>query len=190
MSETKTLAPATQFMRTVPVPELPQALEAAAPGWISGGDAALTEIRSAAFSALRNIGLPHSGSEDFSFIRVGEFLPHLGAPAVATGASASNTPSPSALPARADIEKLLLPEARESYAVLVDGAYAPSLSKHGTGTRSFPWPKACRPFRPTFAPWPSRPPRRRPTPPRPWPPFSPGLPCSSRSRPSPSRPPP
>lgn len=125
MSETTTLAPATQFMRTVPVPELPKALEAAVPGWISGGDAALTEIRSAAFNALRKTGLPHSGSEDFSFIRVGEFLPHLGPPAAAALTRAAGS-----LPTPADIERFLPPEARESYAVLVDGAYVPSLSKH------------------------------------------------------------
>lgn len=130
MSETNTLAPATQFMRTIPVPELPQALEAAVPGWISGGDAALTEIRSAAFSALRKTGLPHSGSEDFSFIRVGEFLPHLGAPVVTNGPSATKTPTLSGHPTQDDIEKLLPPEAKDSYAVLVDGAYVPSLSKH------------------------------------------------------------
>ncbi|MDQ2999651.1 MAG: SufD family Fe-S cluster assembly protein [Fibrobacterota bacterium] len=125
MSESNTLAPATQFMRTVPVPELPQALEAAVPGWISGGDTALTEIRSAAFNALRKTGLPHSGSEDFSYIRVGEFLPHLGPPAAAALRGIAE-----GLPTPADIQGFLPPEARESYAVLVDGAYVSSLSKH------------------------------------------------------------
>jgi Fe-S cluster assembly scaffold protein SufB len=115
-----------RFMRHPPVPALTPDLEAAIPKRIVAGPATLNHLRSAAAAALRKTGLPHSGSEDFSFVRVGEFLPHLGPPPAAALALQAG-----GLPSRADIERQLVTEARESYLVLVDGVYSPELSKPG-----------------------------------------------------------
>jgi Fe-S cluster assembly protein SufD len=115
-----------RFMRELPPPVLTPELEAAIPKRIVAGPATLNTLRSAAATALRKTGLPHTGSEDFSFIRVGEFLPHLGPPALAALARLAG-----GLPSRADIEHQLVSEARESYVVLVDGAYVAELSKPG-----------------------------------------------------------
>lgn len=141
MSESPALATLPRFMRQEPHPALTPAQESAIPPWIAQGPAALSDLRSAAFAALRATGLPHSGSEDFTFIRVGEFLPHLGPPALepptdgASGSTAGAVASPIAgtRPTADDIERMLVDEARDSYAVLVDGAYAPSLSRPGPG---------------------------------------------------------
>ncbi|MDB5102548.1 MAG: Fe-S cluster assembly protein SufD [Fibrobacteres bacterium] len=122
--ETKAAVP--RFMRTVPAPLLTPALEEAIPKWIADGPVALEGVREAAASALRLTGLPHSGSEDFSFVRTGEFLPHLGPPAAAALARLAG-----GLPSRSDIERQLVTEARESYLVLVDGVFVPELSKPG-----------------------------------------------------------
>ena len=135
MSETQTLNQPS-FMRSEPQPALNPALETAAPVWIAGEDASasvLAGIRSAAFDALRKIGLPNSGTEDFTFIRVGEFLPHLGPPAVA-----ALTRLAGGLPALELIQSLIFPESRDSYVVLVDGMYAPGLSKPGSDFRVTP----------------------------------------------------
>jgi Fe-S cluster assembly protein SufD len=113
-------------MRSEPLPQLPYELESAIPKRIVTGPAALNSLRSAAAASLRKTGLPHSGSEDFSFVRTGEFLPHLGPPAAALARLAGG------LPSRADIERHLVSEARESFVVLVDGIYVPELSKPGS----------------------------------------------------------
>jgi Fe-S cluster assembly protein SufD len=118
------------FMREAPDPAITPSQEEAIPRWIAEGPAALAEIRTAAFTALKKTGLPHTGSEDFSFIRVGEFLPHLGPPAVAANA-ASMRPA-GRLPTPADIQGQLVAEARDSYLVLVDGTYVPELSEPGS----------------------------------------------------------
>lgn len=119
-----------RYMRSEPLPQLPFELESAIPKRIVAGPAALNSLRSAAAAALRKAGLPHSGSEDFSFIRTGEFLPHLGPPAANALARLAG-----GLPSRADIERHLVSEARESFVVLVDGVYVPELSKPGTEYR-------------------------------------------------------
>ena len=113
-------------MRVVPEASLSFALKTATPRWISS-DADLSELRKTAFTALQKIGLPHSGSEDFTFIRVGEFLPHLGPPVDAAAQRGSENPSLEI------IQSLIFPESRESYIVLVDGSYAANLSKPGDG---------------------------------------------------------
>lgn len=110
-----------RIMREVPEPALTPALDEAIAKWLDEGPYALSDIRTAAASALRKAGLPHSGSEDFSFIRVGEILPHLGGPSAATGIA----------PTAADIAPHILPECRNSHIVLVDGVYAPGLSRPG-----------------------------------------------------------
>ncbi|HKP96071.1 MAG TPA: SufD family Fe-S cluster assembly protein [Fibrobacteria bacterium] len=157
MSESATLAGKPRFMREEPRPAITPAQEAAIPRWIAEGPAALADLRTAAFSALKKTGLPHTGSEDFSFIRVGEFLPHLGPPARFSGSSSGASEAPGAqtapdaeaasdagtestrlaggLPTSADVEAQLVDEARRSYAVLVDGNYVPELSKPGHGFR-------------------------------------------------------
>jgi Fe-S cluster assembly protein SufD len=134
------LATKPRFMREEPRPAITPAQEEAIPRWIAQGPAALAEVRSAAYSALKKIGLPHTGSEDFSFIRVGEFLPHLGPPVVAAHGDpvSPETPTVSSrlaggLISSAAVTGLLVAEARDSYAVLVDGNYAPELSKPGKG---------------------------------------------------------
>ena len=146
-----------RFMREVPAPALTPALEDAIARHMDEGPFALFDIRTAAAAALRRIGLPHSGSEDFSFIRTGELLPHLAPTAVAAnpqtarpgtdlpaapatgaaGTSATATPAtgPQSAPvtalSAAEIAPWILPEARDSYAVLVDGVYVPELSRPG-----------------------------------------------------------
>jgi Fe-S cluster assembly protein SufD len=135
------LANKPRFMREEPRPAITPAQEEAIPRWIAQGPAALAEVRSAAYSALKKIGLPHTGSEDFSFIRVGEFLPHLGPPVVAAHSDALPSHGTPTVPSRlagglissAAVTGLLVAEARDSYAVLVDGKYAPELSKPGKG---------------------------------------------------------
>ncbi|MEO7955367.1 MAG: SufD family Fe-S cluster assembly protein, partial [Fibrobacteria bacterium] len=130
MSGSQTLDGKPRFMRHESVPALTPELEAAIPKHIVAGAATLNHLRSAAASALRKAGLPHSRSEDYSLLRVGEFLPHLGPPP--TAALALHV---GGLPSRADIERQLVTEARESYLVLVDGVYSPELSKPGPDYR-------------------------------------------------------
>jgi Fe-S cluster assembly protein SufD len=122
-----TLLNQPRFMREEPRPAITPAQEAAIPRWIAEGAAALAGLRMAAFGALRETGLPHSGSEDFSFIRVGEFLPHLGPPATAAPERAAR------LPSLAEIESQLVAEAADSYLVIVDGIFHPELSRYGQG---------------------------------------------------------
>ncbi len=119
-----------RFMREEPRPAITPAQEAAIPLWIAEGPAALADIRAAAFNALRKTGLPHSGSEDFTFIRVGEFLPHLGPPAESAPERSGDRS-----PAAAEIESQLVAEAAEAYLVLIDGTYHPELSRPGSGFR-------------------------------------------------------
>ncbi|MDB5048943.1 MAG: sufD [Fibrobacteres bacterium] len=134
MTEAAAIAPKTMFMREPPHPAITPSQEAAIPRWIAEGPAALADIRTAAFNALKKTGLPHTGSEDFSFIRVGEFLPHLGPPAAAANpATGAIAPTAGRLPTQADIQGQLVAEARGSYLVLVDGTYVPELSKPGNG---------------------------------------------------------
>ncbi|MEO7427165.1 MAG: SufD family Fe-S cluster assembly protein [Fibrobacteria bacterium] len=125
-----------RFMREEPQPAITPAQAAAIPRWIEAGPPALADIRSAAFGALRKTGLPHKGSEDFTFIRVGEFLPHLGPPAE-TRPEPSETPQPLAknaarLPTLEELESQLVAEAKDAYLVLVDGVYHAGLSKFGS----------------------------------------------------------
>src|SRR4051812_8141219 len=106
MTETKIIkASTTRFMREVPVPALTPALEAGILTRLAEGSGPLSQIRSAAYSALRKIGLPHTSSEEFSFIRVGEFLPNLSfvAPSVAAPSANGGVMS-------AEIEDLIFPE--------------------------------------------------------------------------------
>ena len=110
-----------RIMREVPVPVLTPALEEAIVKWLDEGPYALSDIRNAAASALRRAGLPHSGSEDYSFIRTGEVLPYLGVPSAPTGAR----------PSASDLAIHILPECAGSHAVLVDGIYVPELSSPG-----------------------------------------------------------
>ena len=147
MSEPTALATKPRFMREEPRPAITPSQEAAIPRWIAEGPAALANFRSAAFSALKRTGLPHTGSEDFSFIRVGEFLPHLGPPAEAASgagptaeaseeaAAKARARSEAALPGAEAIERQLVAEAAQSYLVLVDGNYLPGLSKPGSDFR-------------------------------------------------------
>jgi Fe-S cluster assembly protein SufD len=117
-----------RFMREAPHPAITPAQAAAIPRWIESGPSALADIRSAAFTALRKTGLPHTGSEDFTFIRVGEFLPHLGPP----GETAPDRRE-TRLPTLEELESQLVAEARDAYLVLVDGTYHADLSKFGCG---------------------------------------------------------
>ncbi len=134
MSEMQTLIKPS-FMRLEPHPALTPALEAEASRWIADTGATTTDladIRSAAYAALRKIGLPNSGTEDFTFIRVGEFLPPLGPPALARIAEGAASKSLARnLPATDLIQSLIFPESKESFVVLVDGRYAPDLSQPG-----------------------------------------------------------
>lgn len=122
-----------RIMREVPVPALTPALDEAIAKWLDEGPYALSDIRTAAAAALRKAGLPHSGSEDYSFIRVGEVLPHLGGPsaAMASGAQAAPSRLAGGLPSAAELAAHLLPECRDSHAVLVDGIFIPELSRPG-----------------------------------------------------------
>jgi Fe-S cluster assembly protein SufD len=122
MSGTQATTNNPRFMREEPKPALTPALEEAVTRFLDESPYALSEVRAAAAEALRRIGLPHTGSEDFSFIRLGEILPHLGP---LTGAPNIT------LPSAEEVAALVLPESRESYAVLVDGFFIPGLSHPG-----------------------------------------------------------
>lgn len=147
-------------MRVTPEPDLPAALDAAVDRWLEASPPALSGVRIAAASALRRIGLPHSRSEDYSFIRAGELRPYLerppaldaGAnPAEADGNSGAPDPGatdagpgpapavgPAPEPVPEDIARFVIPAARENYVVLVDGVYRPELSLPGEGISVVP----------------------------------------------------
>lgn len=129
----------TRFMREEIHPQLPQALEAASLRFIKAGSAALVEYREAALSGLRKSGLPHSGSEEFTFIRVNEILPQLSwFPESAADGSSTRTysvPKTATMPTSDLIRSLVFPESRENYVVLLDGEYSPALSHPGAGIR-------------------------------------------------------
>ncbi len=124
------------FMRDVWTPQLPAPLESAAAEWIfqsaNGPGSPLSDMRAAAFSTLKNIGLPHSGSEEFTFLRVGELLPHF-------GPTTDKADTGLTLPSLAEIQSLIFPECLESYVVLVDGIYVPSLSHIGPNFKIKAW---------------------------------------------------
>jgi Fe-S cluster assembly protein SufD len=119
------------FKREAAAPALPPALEEAIDRHLEASPAALAGLRLAAAQSLRRLGLPHSRSEDYSFLRVGELLPHLGPPAAA-GPAANGLPGTGRatdLPSFEAIAPYILPEARENLVVLLDGAFVPSLSR-------------------------------------------------------------
>lgn len=132
----------TRFMREEIRPELPQALEEASLRFIKAGPAALVEYREAALEALRKSGLPHSGSEEFTFIRVNEILPQLSFfPESAADGNSMRTyhvPKTATMPTLDLIRSLVFPESRASYVVLLDGEYSPALSHPGPGFRVGP----------------------------------------------------
>ena len=118
------------FMREEVNPTLTPAMEAAISVWLSNqattDSKSVHALRQSAFSTLKKIGLPHSGSEDFTFIRTGEFLPHLGIPVFdKTKTDFRLTPS--------QLQELIFPECRANYIVLIDSLYAPELSKPSHG---------------------------------------------------------
>lgn len=136
MSGNRKNAAETLYMRDEIHPSLPAALEQAAERSIAAGPAALRGIREAALSALRRIGLPGAKSEDFTFVRVGEFLPHLSAlpeagPRGGDSAAAFPVPRTAAMPSLDLIKALVFPESRDSHVVLLDGEYLPGLSRPG-----------------------------------------------------------
>jgi Fe-S cluster assembly protein SufD len=116
----------TLFKREETAPALPPALEEAIDRHLEASPPSLASIRLAAAQALRRLGLPHSRSEDYSFLRVGEILPYLGIPAAADPSrNAGKRPSVDA------IAPFIVPEARDNLVVLIDGAFVPELSRVG-----------------------------------------------------------
>jgi Fe-S cluster assembly protein SufD len=135
MSEIQATTPATRYMREERKPFLPADLEEAASRRIAAGPASLSRLRGAALEALRKVGLPQSGSEDYTFIRVSEVVPRLSEtphrgddPQAGRVHPARKT---SSLPTLEAVRALVFPESRESYLVILDGEYAPGLSHPG-----------------------------------------------------------
>src|SRR3954470_8613097 len=121
MADVSVKKPEQRFMREVPAPAVPPALDAA----VSAAVAALPElkaVREAAAGAFRRLGLPHSKTEEFSFLRVAEFVPHL---------QAMPAQDPWEPPTPEQVKALIFPESQASYLVLVDGVYAPGISHPG-----------------------------------------------------------
>jgi Fe-S cluster assembly scaffold protein SufB len=139
MSETQTTTPAIRHMREERKPFLPADLEEAALRRIAYGPASLSRLRAAALEALRKIGLPQSGSEDYTFIRIGEVVPRLSEiPPVSQDPEDGRmhpAQKTSTLPTLEAIRALVFPESRESYLILLDGEYAPGLSHPGKSFR-------------------------------------------------------
>jgi len=120
-SEVKTAKPRIMWEEILPV--LPPALEAAVQEHLDASPPGLVGVRLAAASALRRIGLPHSGAEDYSFIRVGDLLPHLGQAEGSAGAQ------PRPLPTAGEVEGWVYPEAKDNLVVMLDGLFVPELSR-------------------------------------------------------------
>ena len=66
-----------------------------------------------------------SGAEDYSFIRVGDFLPHL------SQAEGSADAQPRLLPTAGELESWIYPEAKDNLVVMLDGVFIPELSRIG-----------------------------------------------------------
>src|SRR5947207_1231477 len=104
MAEVSVKKPQQRYMRDVPVPAVPPALDAA----VSAAVAAMPElkaVREAAAGAFRKLGLPHSKTEEFSFLRVAEFLPHL---------QATPAQEPWEPPTAEQVKTLIFPESQAS----------------------------------------------------------------------------
>lgn len=130
----------TRNMRVAASPALPTALLEAAHRHIAAGPASLKEFREAALSALATVGLPQAGSEDYTFIRLGEVLPHLSfVPGPDTAARPSALPKTQTLPTLELVRSFLFPESRESYLVVLDGEYSPGLSHPGPDFKVIPF---------------------------------------------------
>jgi Fe-S cluster assembly protein SufD len=112
-----------RLMREEITPELPAALETAVQDHLDASPPGLVGVRLSAAAALRRIGLPHSGAEDYSFIRVGDLLPHL------SQAEGSAAAQPRPLPTAGELENWIYPEAKDNLVVLLDGAFVPQLSR-------------------------------------------------------------
>ena len=112
-----------RIMREEIAPVLPPALEAAIESHLEASPPGLVGVHLAAASALRRIGLPHSGAEDYSFIRVGDILPHL------SQAEGSADVQPRQIPAAGELASWILPEAKDNLVVLLDGIFIPELSQ-------------------------------------------------------------
>ncbi|MBW8890073.1 MAG: SufD family Fe-S cluster assembly protein [Fibrobacteres bacterium] len=126
-----------RIMREVIAPTLTPVLEGFIEQHLETSPPVSAGVRLAAAMALRRIGLPHSGSEDFSFIRVGDFLsqlvqvPVLPAPAVQPSDAKTPEPATRDLPSRSDLASLISPAAENNLVVLIDGVFVPELSRIG-----------------------------------------------------------
>lgn len=102
-------------------------------------------LRAAAEAALARLPLPHPKSEDFTYLRTGEFAPFLAAPEPQGGPRNDGRPKdesrknglpeegPNEIPAslREAAERGILPACRDNRLVLVDGRPVPTLSRLG-----------------------------------------------------------
>ncbi len=122
-------APQPRIMREVTTPILTPALEAFIERHLEASPPVSAGVRLAATMALRRIGLPHPGSEDFSFIRVGDLVSQL-AQVPATSAVAPKTMTPN-LPSEQELSSWISPAFEGNLVVLVDGVFAPELSRVG-----------------------------------------------------------
>lgn len=141
-AESDTMAAEKGRMRVETIPVWPEALEAAARRMIAGANGSLRELRQAALEALRKIGLPTAGSEDFSYVRPNDFAAFLSAvPEHAADGKATGTfpvPKTVIMPTPELVRSLIFPEAKDNYVVLLDGEYSPALSNVGPGLKVNP----------------------------------------------------
>jgi len=133
------------IMREVTTPSLTPALEDFIERHLEASPPVSAGVRLAAAMALRRIGLPHPGSEDYSFIRVGDLMSLLAqvptrSALAATAATASETTASDAaspepisrkLPSAQELAPWISPAAEGNRVVLIDGVFVPELSQVG-----------------------------------------------------------
>lgn len=121
-------------MREVISPSLTSDLEGFIERHLENSPPVSAGVRLAAAMALRRIGLPRPGDEDYSFIRMGDLLAHLNqtpeSPAP-TGAGETSATEPRRLPSAEDLAPFISSIPASSLVVLVDGVFAPELSRLG-----------------------------------------------------------
>lgn len=128
-----------RFMRENLEPVLTERLSSTAVESIHAAEKAssttLTKIRSAAFEALKKSGLPHSHSDDFTFVRLSEFLPYFVESNLLNESLIDRgTPTLSL----ADVESFIYTEAKTNYLVIEEGRWNRTLSRIDSNIRVTP----------------------------------------------------
>ena len=90
----------------------------------------LTSVRKAAFKALQKSGLPHTHSEDFTFVRLSEFMPFLvESRLIEKTLEDSDKSTLTATKSDAEVEPFIYAEAKSNYLVIENGIWNRESSK-------------------------------------------------------------